>query len=479
MDFDLFISHASEDKESFVEPLVQELQRLGLTVWYDRFELTIGDSLRQKIDEGLAKSRFGVVVLSTSFFAKSWPQNELDGLLSRQNRSGQKVILPIWHGAGIEEVEEFSPILSGCLAGDSSAGVKIVARQLNQAVQKDVESPPPQTVFQTGSDVLLRDKCLEIARQADRQAWLQILEYSQESVPDMLLDWKPVGETAIARFNNGEKDGLEEWRNAVYQAIHLSLPAFVPIWAAIEGGNRDFWRDSISILRRLALLADRMQGGPTWVCEIGASMLYISGTVGIAISVRSQSTQFISEWLDLPFSSTSMYGNEEVKWTDIGYALCPPGGWGLNRDEPFEFILSLSDRSEVGTFFRDKDQLRKCLIVSNLIQSMKELGRNLEFFLLGDNSSISIRPSIQPLWIFTDHSEFRDYVTWFFGDSSTALSFIYGVPPNIRDGLDLATMWSIWKKWKRICANALSDHQQFDTWFHTRYLLLPGEPTES
>ena len=95
-DYDVFISHASEDKDAVVRPLAHALSDGGLTVWYDEFELRIGDSLRRKIDTGLAKSRFGIVVLSRSFFGKGWTNYELDGLVTRAV-SGEQVLLPIWH----------------------------------------------------------------------------------------------------------------------------------------------------------------------------------------------------------------------------------------------------------------------------------------------------------------------------------------------------------------------------------------------
>src|ERR1700730_8724144 len=69
-----FICHVSEDKKDFVIPLAEELQKFGIRVWLDKFTLKVGDSLRQKIDEGLTKSRFGVVVFSPSFFEKNWPK---------------------------------------------------------------------------------------------------------------------------------------------------------------------------------------------------------------------------------------------------------------------------------------------------------------------------------------------------------------------------------------------------------------------
>lgn len=57
---DVFISHASEDKDEFVRPLANALIQQGLNVWFDEMTLRIGDSLRQKIDKGLANSRVGL-----------------------------------------------------------------------------------------------------------------------------------------------------------------------------------------------------------------------------------------------------------------------------------------------------------------------------------------------------------------------------------------------------------------------------------
>src|ERR1043166_7581425 len=80
---DVFISHASEDKETFVRPLATRLVELGLTVWYDEFSLQAGDSLRRSIDAGLSQCRHAVVVLSPKFIEKRWTNWELDGLVGR------------------------------------------------------------------------------------------------------------------------------------------------------------------------------------------------------------------------------------------------------------------------------------------------------------------------------------------------------------------------------------------------------------
>jgi hypothetical protein len=114
-EFDVFISHASEDKTEVARPLARALQGGGLRVWYDEFELKIGDSLRRKIDKGLATSRFGVVILSKSFFSKGWPNYELDGLVTR-TVGGEQVILPIWHDITKQELIKYSPSLADKLA---------------------------------------------------------------------------------------------------------------------------------------------------------------------------------------------------------------------------------------------------------------------------------------------------------------------------------------------------------------------------
>jgi hypothetical protein len=113
--YDAFISHASEDKDDLVRPLANALDHMGFKIWYDEFELKVGDSLRQSIDKGLVNSRFGIVVLSRAFFAKNWPQYELNGLTAREIE-GRKVILPIWHNIDKQVVLTYSPTLADKVA---------------------------------------------------------------------------------------------------------------------------------------------------------------------------------------------------------------------------------------------------------------------------------------------------------------------------------------------------------------------------
>jgi hypothetical protein len=132
-----FVCHVTADKKAFVTPLGEELQKFGVNVWLDAFILKVGDSLRQKIDEGLSKSRFGVVVFSPSFFQKKWPQAELDGLFAREMGGKRTVILPIRHQISIEELVERVPLLAGKFILNSSDGVPAIARKLVEVIRPE------------------------------------------------------------------------------------------------------------------------------------------------------------------------------------------------------------------------------------------------------------------------------------------------------------------------------------------------------
>lgn len=128
-EWDVFISHASEDKKDVARPIAEKLQEHGLTVWYDEFTLRVGDSLSDSINLGLAKSIYGVVILSPNFINKKWPRNELNGLVAREELTNQ-IILPVWHNINEKEVKTFSPILADRIALRSSEGIEKVIQKL-------------------------------------------------------------------------------------------------------------------------------------------------------------------------------------------------------------------------------------------------------------------------------------------------------------------------------------------------------------
>ena len=116
-EYDVFVSHAWEDKADFVEAFVQALKDREIKVWYDKSKIKWGDSMRARIDDGLRKSKFGVAILSPNYIAegKYWTKAELDGLFQMESING-KTLLPIWHNLTKKQVMDYSPILASKLA---------------------------------------------------------------------------------------------------------------------------------------------------------------------------------------------------------------------------------------------------------------------------------------------------------------------------------------------------------------------------
>lgn len=132
---DVFISYAHEDKEEVARPLAQALIALGLTVWFDEFEIRIGDSLRHKIEQGLLVSDYGLTVLSDSFFDKPWPQRELSALFALEKSEPR--ILPVWHRLTVQDVKRRSPLLADLFAISTQEGIQAVADAVYRKI-KDI-----------------------------------------------------------------------------------------------------------------------------------------------------------------------------------------------------------------------------------------------------------------------------------------------------------------------------------------------------
>nr|WP_315245168.1 DnaB-like helicase C-terminal domain-containing protein [uncultured Albidiferax sp.] len=149
MEFDIFISHASEDKDEIARPLAERLRQHGLRVWIDETEIKLGDSLRRSIDRGLSKSKYGLVVLSPHFLSKEWPQKELDGLVAREDGT-EKVILPVWHNVSRADVVKFSPPLADKLAVPTSKGLSHIVAQVLKVFELTDTAPPSRQADQQG-----------------------------------------------------------------------------------------------------------------------------------------------------------------------------------------------------------------------------------------------------------------------------------------------------------------------------------------
>lgn len=171
--YDIFISHASEDKKTFVRSLADALQKENISVWYDEFSLRPGDSLRRSIDYGLSKSRFGIVVLSKAFFGKAWTEWELDGLIQRHTSSNEPVIIPIWLNISYQDVLNYSPSLANIYALRSSDGLQKNLKKIFNIVKP-----------QGSSLIFARDRLIKMGYNPPAVTddwWHKAIEYSSSN----------------------------------------------------------------------------------------------------------------------------------------------------------------------------------------------------------------------------------------------------------------------------------------------------------
>jgi len=133
-EFDFFISHASEDKETLVNELASAIAKEGFKVWYDDFVIKWGDSLRERIDEGLKASKYGIVILSRNFIRedKKWAHRELNALFAQEQK--RKKILPIWYDIDEADIREFSPLLVDRRAMRSSDGIDKIIHEAKRLI---------------------------------------------------------------------------------------------------------------------------------------------------------------------------------------------------------------------------------------------------------------------------------------------------------------------------------------------------------
>jgi len=110
--YDVFISHASQDKDKIARPLAKELEKLKLKVWYDEFSLKLGNDLAKNIDKGIENSCIGIIILSPHFIEKSfWTQYEFDAL-KIMHRQKRQILLPVWTNVTEKDIKEFhEPLL--------------------------------------------------------------------------------------------------------------------------------------------------------------------------------------------------------------------------------------------------------------------------------------------------------------------------------------------------------------------------------
>jgi len=296
--WDLFICHASEDKEEIVRLLVNALMNAGYKVWYDEFELKLGDSLRKSIDRGLSQSKYGLVILSPHFFEKNWPQTELNGLAARE-RDGKKVILPVWHKVDESVVRRYSPTLADRVAARTSKGVDSVVKEVLKVLKPSNTRKENNLTKKSVRSQL--ETILDFIRQKDQEAIIQMVkDASFDDIKQLfrqVLDgiaffdlphWQvPAADESLFYFietailERNEKEGTELFENLLNWYFGTTTPScklrMLKMFAKLT---------KLSFIKKAISRSERVS---SFVAEFGISRSYEAAGVNAQILVNLQS----------------------------------------------------------------------------------------------------------------------------------------------------------------------------------------------
>ncbi len=184
----IFLSHNSKDKP-FVRKLADDLRKAGFYAWVDEAEIKLGDSLIEKIREGIDKTEYVGVVLSNNSINSEWVKKEID-IAMNQEIEGRKVkVLPIM----LEHVEPPS-FLKGKLYADFTSddlyksGLKMIIERLSESSghcgKNKFTLPAPE------ADILLKQieklKAELNVSEEDKRLLMKRLEKERRDIPDSL-----------------------------------------------------------------------------------------------------------------------------------------------------------------------------------------------------------------------------------------------------------------------------------------------------
>ena len=229
---DIFLCHASEDKESVVRPLASVLKSHDITCWLDEAEISWGESITRKVNQGLATSRFVLVVLSAYCMDKNWPQRELDAAQNLEASSGLVRILPllvgdsaqrqrilaslpllndkrylVWDGDGEKIVQELAPLLGKqCQTGGD------ISLPSNPCI--DIPMPRIKKNF-TDLD---REQFLRDSFQAVADYFQTALKQLEQTLPEIATDFDEIQRykfVAKIFIRGQEKARCKVWRGGL------------------------------------------------------------------------------------------------------------------------------------------------------------------------------------------------------------------------------------------------------------------------
>lgn len=95
-DLRVFLSHSSKDKK-IVDEIFNQFQINEIGAWYDKYQIEPGDSVTEKINQGLDESDIGIICVSNNFLnsPSGWTKNELNYFIQRRMRNPDKPFIVV------------------------------------------------------------------------------------------------------------------------------------------------------------------------------------------------------------------------------------------------------------------------------------------------------------------------------------------------------------------------------------------------
>lgn len=332
----------------------------------------------------------------------------------------------------------------------------------------------------SGDKEKLKEECEDVLNNGNEQEWRELVDELWREIPKQIFEWKPKAEQVWTKSDT-------ELEAARLEAVEICLPSIVPILVAIKNGREDLWKEAVGSLRKLYLLRRQILrkagGGYNDVIEIGSHMLYIAGSIGMAIAAEIKQLDFVNRWMQLAMPAEEYEEIGEKPWLEVYTAHHLWGNLLPGHQKPFADILKICESDYITGFFPDKDRFVKYLFLGNLAQSLFELRcrikgvKNLNDPSDTDKQKLLGDLKVWPLWVLMDPEEFKAATWELFESSQDILSF---ASSNIDKIIFIGDFWTAWKGWKAYCAKRLmgASRQMWPRMFHSDWLLLPGEPMQ-
>ena len=233
--FDLFVSYSHHNKIELAIPIVNELLKKGVKVWFDKFEIRTGDSITDKINEGLRDARYGLILISPYYIKSNWARQELNAFFKKQITLQQKFILPIWYEISIADMFNYFPLLSDyrAIRIESDFNLdEVVSEILTVIWQKDKPLIlKRQTDRDTASSQVMELHSIFIKNHQEKLRKLlvhanleKVLQYLNLHYPEMGPEIRTVKQLSarLANLNRERQQGLitdENYRTIINQLI--------------------------------------------------------------------------------------------------------------------------------------------------------------------------------------------------------------------------------------------------------------------